>query len=325
MSASAKVYENVVLTSSVEPSWANLVNQNAATLQEIFANSHADKTYGIKPEVSIWGVYTDEAMTVPYSEQKWTADNLNGTITLHADDGQLLYPLYAKATLSFTHNIHGACTAKKDIIVVFEPSEEAKVMMNKFTNGGEIKLEENLLLTQPLVIDNPNAVVTLDLGGKTIQNITREPGSEQYALRVKQGTLIIKGEGTVDGGSGCLYNIALRVDGGAVAYVEGGFFKVGADQDGDQNHAVYAADGGQVYISGGKFQSAPKKGTVPAVYTTLNLKDGTGAKIEVTGGEFVNFNPADNVSEGPGTNFVKTGYKAVLKPYSTTDYIVVAE
>ena len=325
LSASAKVYENVVLTSSVEPSWANLVNQNAATLQEIFANSHADKTYGIKPEVSIWGVYTDEAMTVPYSEQKWTPDNLNGTITLHADDGQLLYPLYAKATLSFTHNIHGACTAKKDIIVVFEPSEEAKVMMNKFTNGGEIKLEENLLLTQPLVIDNPNAVVTLDLGGRTIQNITRERDSEQYALRVKQGTLIIKGEGTVDGGSGCLYNIALRVDGGAVAYVEGGYFKVGADQDGDQNHAVYAADGGQVYISGGKFQSAPKKGSVPAVYTTLNLKDGTGAKIEVTGGEFVNFNPADNVSEGPGTNFVKTGYKAILKQYSTTDYIVVAE
>ena len=316
LSASAKVYENVVLTSSVEPSWANLVNQNAATLQEIFANSHADKTYGIKPEVSIWGVYTDEAMTVPYSEQKWTPDNLNGTITLHADDGQLLYPLYAKATLSFTHNIHGACTAKKDIIVVFEPSEEAKVMMNKFTNGGEIKLEENLLLTQPLVIDNPNAVVTLDLGGRTIQNITRERDSEQYALRVKQGTLIIKGEGTVDGGSGCLYNIALRVDGGAVAYVEGGYFKVGADQDGDQNHAVYAADGGQVYISGGKFQSAPKKGSVPAVYTTLNLKDGTGAKIEVTGGEFVNFNPADNVSEGPGTNFVKAGYKAILKHHA---------
>ena len=119
MSASAKVYENVVLTSSVEPSWTNLINQNAATLQEIFANSHADKRYGIEPEVSIWGVYTDEAMTVPYSEQKWTADNLNGTITLHADDGQLLYPLYAKATLSFTYNIQGTCTATKDIIIIF--------------------------------------------------------------------------------------------------------------------------------------------------------------------------------------------------------------
>ncbi|MBO5814816.1 MAG: hypothetical protein J6R30_01725 [Bacteroidales bacterium] len=119
MSASAKVYENVVLKSSVEPSVENLVDQEATSIMEIFAKSHADKTYGIDTEVRIWGVYVDEAMTVPYSTQKWAADNLNGTITLFADDGQLLYPIYAKATLSFTHNIHDACTAKKDIIIIF--------------------------------------------------------------------------------------------------------------------------------------------------------------------------------------------------------------
>ena len=325
MSASAKVYENVVLKSSVEPSVQNLVDQEATSIMEIFAKSHADKTYGIDTEVRIWGVYVDEAMTVPYSSQKWSKDETNGTVTLNADDGQLLYNIYAKATLEFKHNIHGVCTASKDIVIVFEPSADAKVMMNKFTNGGEIKLDDNLLLTQPLVIDNPNAVVTLDLGGKTIQNISKENGSEQYALRVKQGTLIIKGEGTVDGGSGCLYNIALRVDGPAVAYIEGGHFKVGADQDGDQNHCIYAADGGKVFISGGKFQSAPKKGTVPAEYTTLNLKDNTGASIEVTGGEFVNFNPGAITFEPGVTSFVKAGYKAILKQYSTTDYIVVAE
>ena len=197
--------------------------------------------------------------------------------------------------------------------------------MNKFTNGGDIKLDDNLLLTQPLVIDNPNAVVTLDLGGKTIQNISKERDSEQYALRVKQGTLIIKGEGTVDGGSGCLYNIALRVDGPAVAYIEGGHFKVGADQEGDVNHCIYAADGGKVFISGGKFQSPPIKDTVPAEYRTLNLKDNTGASIEVTGGEFVNFNPGVITFEPGVTSFVKAGYKATLKQYSTTNYIVVAE
>ena len=325
MSASAKVYENVVLKSSVEPSVENLVDQKATSIMEIFAKSHADKTYGIDTEVRIWGVYVDEAMTVPYSSQKWSKDETNGTVTLNADDGQLLYNIYAKATLEFKHNIHGVCTASKDIVIVFEPSADAKVMMNKFTNGGEIKLDDNLLLTQPLVIDNPNAVVTLDLGGKTIQNISKERDSEQYALRVKQGTLIIKGEGTVDGGSGCLYNIALRVDGPAVAYIEGGHFKVGADQDGDQNHCIYAADGGKVFISGGKFQSAPKKGTVPAEYTTLNLKDNTGASIEVKGGEFVNFNPGSITFEPGVTSFVKAGYKSVLKQYSTTDYIVVAE
>ena len=325
MSASAKVYENVVLKSSVEPSVENLVDQEATSIMEIFAKSHADKTYGIDTEVRIWGVYVDEAMTVPYSSQKWSRDETNGTVTLHADDGQLLYPIYAKATLEFKHNIHGVCTASKDIVIVFEPSADAKVMMNKFTNGGDIKLDDNLLLTQPLVIDNPNAVVTLDLGGKTIQNISKERDSEQYALRVKQGTLIIKGEGTVDGGSGCLYNIALRVDGPAVAYIEGGHFKVGADQEGDVNHCIYAADGGKVFISGGKFQSPPIKDTVPAEYRTLNLKDNTGASIEVTGGEFVNFNPGVITFEPGVTSFVKAGYKATLKQYSTTNYIVVAE
>jgi hypothetical protein len=87
----------------------------------------------------------------------------------------------------------------------------------------------------------------------------------------------------------------------------------------------YAADGGKVFISGGKFQSAPKKGTVPAEYTTLNLKDNTGASIEVTGGEFVNFNPGAITFEPGVTSFVKAGYKSTLKQYSTTDYIVVAE
>lgn len=325
LSANAKIYQNLKLTSAVEPSVENLIDNSAPSLKEIFATSHADVTYGIVPTATFGGVFVDKEMMTPYSTQKYSYDMANGTVTLHADDGQLLYPLYAKVNLGFKHNIHGEETVAKEIVIVFEPSEAAKVMMNKFTNGGEIRLEDDLLLTQPLVIDNPNAVVTLDLGGKTIQNISKELGSEQYALRVKQGTLIIKGDGTVDGGSGCLYNIALRVDGSAVAYIEGGHFKVGADQDGDQNHCIYAADGGKVFISGGKFQSAPKKGTVPAEYTTLNLKDNSGASIEVTGGEFVNFNPGSITFEPGVTSFVKAGYKSALKQYSTTDYIVVAE
>jgi hypothetical protein len=40
-----------------------------------------------------------------------------------------------------------------------------------------------------------------------------------------------------------------------------------------------------------------------------NYKAGT-AKINVTGGSFVNFNPAKNLAEGENTNFVAEGYKA---------------
>ena len=38
-----------------------------------------------------------------------------------------------------------------------------------------------------------------------------------------------------------------------------------------------------------------------------NFKNGT-AKVTITGGTFVNFNPADNKAEGAGTNFVPAGY-----------------
>lgn len=41
-----------------------------------------------------------------------------------------------------------------------------------------------------------------------------------------------------------------------------------------------------------------------------NYKAGT-AKVSITGGTFVNFDPADNYAEGNGTNFVAPGYKSV--------------
>ena len=46
-----------------------------------------------------------------------------------------------------------------------------------------------------------------------------------------------------------------------------------------------------------------------------NRKAGT-AKIIVTGGTFVNFNPADNYAEGEHTNFVAPGYVSVKTTYN---------
>lgn len=330
--AIAKVYEDIVVKSIAEPSVANLADPDATSIQKLFDNSGAAHTYGLKAPVVIgMGVFTTDPRTtnpnelVRYNPQKCTIDEATGTVTLKADDGNLLYPIYAWVKVQFDHNIHD-CVSSADIVVVFQPSAEVREMMNKFTNGGNIELTEDLTLSQPIVIDNPRAEVVLDLNGKTIQNASTGAAVEAYAIRVKQGKLIIKGDGTIDGGAGCHYNIALRVEGDAVAYIEGGYFKVGPDALGDVNNCIYAADGGKVFISGGKFESAPYlSGANAGKCTTLNLKDNTGASIEVTGGEFVNFNPSDNVSENPQVDFVKPGYHAELKPYSTTDYIVVAD
>lgn len=71
-----------------------------------------------------------------------------------------------------------------------------------------------------------------------------------------------------------------------------------------------AGTNSKIIIEGGRFESEPYNG----VYYTLNIKDsliteGVDVRdfIEVRGGEFVNFNPANCNSEGPGTNFVAEG------------------
>lgn len=46
-------------------------------------------------------------------------------------------------------------------------------------------------------------------------------------------------------------------------------------------------------------------------YWVLNLSDNTNSHINVYGGTFVNFNPANNLSEGQSTNFVAEGYISV--------------
>ena len=53
-------------------------------------------------------------------------------------------------------------------------------------------------------------------------------------------------------------------------------------------------------------------------------KDGT-AKISITGGTFINFDPSDSASENPNGNFVADGYKVVSQTQTNGDvwYTVV--
>ena len=59
---------------------------------------------------------------------------------------------------------------------------------------------------------------------------------------------------------------------------------------------------------------------------TINKYDSSSsAKITVTGGTFVNFNPADNTADGAGTNYVAEGYTVVSQAQADGDiwYTVV--
>ncbi len=73
--------------------------------------------------------------------------------------------------------------------------------------------------------------------------------------------------------------------------------------------AVQTQDSGKAYIQGGGFTVSPADTTNDCRYL-LNRVDGSSSTIEVTGGTFHDFDPANNLADGENTNFVKAGYQS---------------
>lgn len=166
-------------------------------------------------------------------------------------------------------------------------------------NGGEFTLTENVTLAEPLIIQSS---LTLDLGGYSItggkEDSPEMSGSDISAIVVEKGaTLTIVGEGNIVGTEYGVY-----VKNGNVV-VKGGDIKAGTS-------AVQVYNG-TATIEGGNF-SATKSNDYVVNCIDANWKNGT-AKVSITGGTFVGFNPANNAAEGVGTNFCAEGYSAVAE------------
>ena len=133
-----------------------------------------------------------------------------------------------------------------------------------------------------------------------LKNVTIE--SDGDAFVVTGGTLTLDGNGVVKAGlSGVGSWCAVWANGGNVV-INGGTYSVGGDNTpstdpNHQNDLIYTKNGGTVTIYGGTFLN---DGTV----WTLNKNDKTESSIVVYGGSFQNWDPANNVSEGAGTNFL---------------------
>ena len=99
---------------------------------------------------------------------------------------------------------------------------------------------------------------------------------------------------------------------GATVNISGGVFvhngEAGVVATPDYHYdMIYAgANGAKINISGGTFYA--RNGGV----WLLNEKDNQG-EIVVTGGTFINWNPANNDSEGAGTNFLAPGYEVTTR------------
>lgn len=173
--------------------------------------------------------------------------------------------------------------------------------------GGQLTLQEDMVISNTVVVPE-GKTLELDLGGHTLSNtsdIWDEQGDQWSYLSVRGGTLIIK-NGTIDAKENDCYAIDVQ-DGGKVI-IESGTYKGNV-------HAVYVKNG-EIEIKGGtfsvkqKYQDPAKADEFVINCYDASYKDGT-ASVTITGGSFENFNPANCMAEGPGTNFVPEGYSSV--------------
>ena len=169
-----------------------------------------------------------------------------------------------------------------------------------FATGGEATLAADLVLDESMAVKSGKEVV-LNLNGKTVKNNSNSSAFDVY------GSLVINGEGTVDGGEGGDNNAVWSMPGGKLT-INGGTYTVGADANGSGNSTIYTT-GGDVVINGGTFSSAAK---YAGRYWTINKQNGSTGKVEIYGGTFPGFDPA-NPNTDDETTYVAEGYVSVEK------------
>ena len=190
-------------------------------------------------------------------------------------------------------------------------------------NGGKIvTLGKDIAPTEAITVSG-NVKSTLDLDGKTLANTEDIWSDNNWALVSAQNgaNLTITGNGTFAAKENDCYAVDVQ-DGSTVTITSGTF--------NGNIHAVYVLEGTAI-IQGGfysvqqKFPDSAKADEFVLNCYDANRANGT-AKIIVTGGTFVNFNPADCQAEGAHTNFVANGYKVEASTHGTdTWYTVVPE
>lgn len=180
----------------------------------------------------------------------------------------------------------------------------------------DLTISADLAISKEIKVDGSK--VTINANGKTVANTADiwNEGTGAWSLVSAQGgaALTVKGNGTFKAKENDCF--AVDVQDGSKLVIEDGTF-IG------NVHAVYVYEG-TAYIKGGfysvqqKYSDASKADEFVLNCYDDNRKNGT-AKIIVTGGTFVNFNPANCQAEGANTNFVAEGYKVVSETKEKED------
>lgn len=244
--------------------------------------------------------------------------NLSATFKGASDDVVISVPS-AKVQANYRTNIVGNLLTDQvvfnvEIVPAFEDETTIDIenittaadLRTALANGHSAKLAADITIDETISVPAGKDVI-LDLNGHEINNtedLWNETTGDWSLVSVRGGSLTIKGDGILKAKENDCFAVDVQ-DGGHVIIEDGEYIS--------NVHAVYVWVG-TAEIRGGKY-SVQQKYQDPAKADEFVLncydahhRDGT-AKIIVTGGEFVSFNPADCWAEGAHTNFLAPGYK----------------
>lgn len=219
---------------------------------------------------------------------------------------------------NYRTNIYGSLlTNTTDFNVIIEPAFATTnynlgALYTASQIGGAVTLSDNVDFDRTIAVQ-PGKTMSVNLNGKTVKNTTdlwenpSVPNSwSLFSVRGTDSKLTLSGDGEVIAKANDCYAVDVQVGGHLVI------------EDGHYNgniHAVYVEEG-TAEIKGGTFEvqqkypDADKADEFVLNCLDENYKNGT-AKIIVTGGTFIGFNPGDCKAEGNGTNFVAPGYASI--------------
>lgn len=186
---------------------------------------------------------------------------------------------------------------------------------------------EDALVSGGTLLINPDQTVALStnetiitketnlvVGGEITSNRKDTSGAEKYSTLTVRANTTIGGNGTINNTSG--YAITVKGDNLPTLTINDGFYSGGTT-------AINVVKG-HLVINGGFFRDTEAEDNGHYLINCIdgNYKNGS-ATVTITGGTFVNWNPANNTSEGAGTDFVPEGYKVISEQMGNETWYTV--
>jgi hypothetical protein len=206
-------------------------------------------------------------------------------------------------------------TEAEKMYIVLEPGKLTEIDMTTLTAETLEELVEaiaaggNVKITKAIDAPTAFAIAADTIITNDAEITVKEDTVGDGVFKVTNGILTLEGKGTINGVGKNDWSMAIwATDNGKVVINDGYFTNVGAETLNDPEHfdLVYASGNGQIEINGGEFKCQTPKWTL-----NIKDKDRATAAIIVKGGKFHGFDPSNCDVEGPNTNFVAPGYKAV--------------